>query len=922
VEQLVGREAELQAIDESFARPPPVAIVLEGEPGIGKTALWHAGMEHAGAAGFRRLVAQPAESEAEFSYTALGDLIAPLANEFGVDLPAPQRHALEVALLRAAPGASPVSPRAVGAATLALIRHAAARGSLVLAIDDIQWLDRASADAIRFALRRLVDEPVLLLATRRSAAQSHRLDIGFSDERLVRIAVGPLTVEALHRLLHSRLDANIPRSALDRLAEISLGNPYHALEFARAALRHSGGDAVPAGVPLPDSLFVLLQERLRELPSTTVEALGTLAAMGRPRLAAADPVVDPVALDAAFAAGVIHDESGAIRFDHPLLAEAAYRILTPRMRQLVHERLAALAGDAEERARHLAAASRGPDAAAAAEIARGAGKAAERGARAAAAQLLEASALLEPDRDIAARRRIEATVHHVAAGEGRRAVELCDALIDELPPGPLRARALITRSTHEGRFDQLLEFARRAETEAGGDRELLIEALGMEGVLLVLVDRRDEAGAALQRARELCTSDVPRELRIRTMADFGDYAVHSGHPGAIALLREAAALEGDALIPTAHWGPTTALAKGLLLRDDIDEARALFEERRRRAAEVGDDEAVEVLSIYLAETEVRAGNLTRARGYCEDAALQQGSYGEDAQGASAFARALVAAYEGDAGLARQLGEQGLARCEVQEDRIFAAANRMALGFLELSLGDSPAALKRLQPIVDRFMGDNAFDPGIRQNLAIPDAIEAMIAVGRLDEAEAVSTAWQQAGDRFDRPRIHATAARCRALLAAARGDLEGALRHAEAALEHHRELSVPFERARTLLVLGTLHRRAKHKAAAREALEEAIEILDGMGARLWADRARAELGRIGGRAKANGLTPTETRVADLVAGGLSNKEVAGELFVSVRTVEANLTRVYAKLGVRSRAELAATRPASGDRSRSPARPPA
>ncbi len=170
--------------------------------------------------------------------------------------------------------------------------------------------------------------------------------------------------------------------------------------------------------------------------------------------------------------------------------------------------------------------------------------------------------------------------------------------------------------------------------------------------------------------------------------------------------------------------------------------------------------------------------------------------------------------------------------------------------------------------------------------------------------------------------MRATAARCRALLAAARADLDSALAHAEAALELHRDLPVPFERARTLIVLGSIQRRLKQKAAARGSLEEALTILDGIGARLWAERARAELARISGRAPTGGLTPTEERVADLVAEGLSNKQVAAELFVSVRTVEANLTRVYAKLGIRSRTELAATRPASDGRSRSPAQPPA
>jgi DNA-binding NarL/FixJ family response regulator len=155
--------------------------------------------------------------------------------------------------------------------------------------------------------------------------------------------------------------------------------------------------------------------------------------------------------------------------------------------------------------------------------------------------------------------------------------------------------------------------------------------------------------------------------------------------------------------------------------------------------------------------------------------------------------------------------------------------------------------------------------------------------------------------------VRATASRCRALLSAARADIEAALAHAEAALEHHRDLPVPLERARTLIVLGGIQRRLKQKAAARTSLEEALEILEAMGASLWAERARAELARIGGRTRSGGLTPTEERVADLVAEGRSNKEVADALFVSVRTVEANLTRIYAKLGIRSRTELASRR---------------
>jgi len=358
-----------------------------------------------------------------------------------------------------------------------------------------------------------------------------------------------------------------------------------------------------------------------------------------------------------------------------------------------------------------------------------------------------------------------------------------------------------------------------------------------------------------------------------------------------------------------------------MLSDELEEARPLLEERYRRAVEVGDDAAIASISIFLAELELRAADVDGALRLADEGlAYQEGSWGEGAQGASAYGRALVAAYQGEVALARELAERGLTQCQAQADRIFEAANRTALGFLEFSLGDNAAALERFQPVVERFLRGDAGDPGLRQNIAAPDAIEALVALGRTGEAEELLAEWERAGEPFDRPRIRATAARSRALITAAQGNLEASLEHAEAALEHHADLPVPFERARTLIVLGTLHRRAKHKAAARAALEEALAILEEMGVPLWAERARAELGRIGGRAAADGLTPTEERVAELVAEGRSNKEVAGALFVSVRTVEANLTRVYAKLGIRSRGELAATRQASDGRSRSPAPP--
>jgi DNA-binding CsgD family transcriptional regulator len=924
VERLVGREAELNAVHDALAMPLPHGILLEGEAGIGKTALWDAGIAEAASRGMRVLVARPAEAETALSHAALGDILAPVVDQLPPDFPAPQRRALDVALLRTAAEPGPLDPRAVGAATLGALRPAAASAPLLIGVDDIQWLDLASAAALRFALRRLGDDDaVLLFATRRTERGSEPVEVGLAEQRLTRIVVGPLEADALRLMLRSRLGESVERPALARLAEVAGGNPYFALELGRAALRQGGGPAARGTVALPEAISAVLNDRLGALPRETRDALGTVAAMGHPTVSTVAEWLDPRLLDPAFASGVLCEEGESIRFDHPLLAEAAYRMLTPSSRRSVHERLAELAVDVEERARHLAAGSPTPEAGVAAQIEKGAEAAAGRGARSAAAELLEASARVEPDADRATLRRIAAVRHHIAGGDGRRAIALSNTLVQELPPGPLRARALIVRAAQEGRFDQLFEFARQAAAEAGDDRELLIEALDMQGVLLMLLDRPEEAGIALQQAQELCTPDVPRTLRIQVLSDYGDLAHHRGDPGAIALQREAAALEGDDLIPSANWSPTTLLGRSLMLNDELQEARPLLEERHRRALEAGDDEATASLSIMLAELELRAGSIERALRLADEGlALQKGSWGEAAQGASAYGRALVAAYQGDAGLANELAESGLAQCQAQADGIFEAANRSTLGFLEFSLGDDAAAVDRFSFLIERFRSGTAGDPGLRQNVHLPEAIEALIALGRLEEAEELLGVWEELGERFDRPRIRATAARCRALLGAAHGDLDAALVHAEVALEHHRDLPVPFERARTLIVLGTLHRRTKRKAAARAALEEAIEILDSMGARLWAGRARAELGRIGGRARSDGLTPTEQRVADLVAEGRSNKEVAEALFVSVRTVEANLTRVYAKLGIRSRTELAASRATSGGPSRSPAPPPA
>jgi DNA-binding CsgD family transcriptional regulator len=272
-----------------------------------------------------------------------------------------------------------------------------------------------------------------------------------------------------------------------------------------------------------------------------------------------------------------------------------------------------------------------------------------------------------------------------------------------------------------------------------------------------------------------------------------------------------------------------------------------------------------------------------------------------------FAVGLVEAHLGRADSARLEASEGMRVAEAAGEILLLIPNLSVLGFLELSLGRPTEAEAHLSRAVELERAMGVREPAYFR--VVPDEVEALVALGRLDEAEALLVPFEESGRNLDRAWAMATGARCRALVLAARGDLPGASAAADEALREHDRLPLPFELGRTLLVRGVVERRAKRKREARDTLTKALEIFDGLGAALWAEKTRAELARIGGRAPSSmALTPTEEKVAALVASGSTNREAAEALFVSVHTVEANLKRIYRKLGVRSRTELASRFP--------------
>ena len=466
--ELIGRQDELALLEEFLDGVPagPCALLVRGEAGIGKTTLWQAGLGAARLRSQRVLSCRPAGSEAQLSFAALGDLLDGVLEEALPGLPAPQRRALKVALLLEEAEGAPPDPRALALAFLAVLRSLAETAPVIVAVDDTQWLDRPSAASLEFVARRLREEPVGLVLAQRTEGTGEAplgLERALPAERLRHLTVGPLSLEALHRLLRARLGTTYSRPTLLRLAETSGGNPFYALEIARALLRSGIEPTLGAALPVPPSLGELVWDRLAHLPARTREAL--LAASAQPQSTVASVAAALGAragtsrvLARAVEAGVIAIEADRVRFTHPLLASVLYSGTPPEQRRRLHRRLAEVVGDPEESARHLALAIEGPDARVASALDEAAVRARARGAPEAAAELSELARRLTPSERAgdARRRTMQAAEYQLQAGDTARARILLEESVEASAHGHDRSEALfhlaeITSSTTCGR---------------------------------------------------------------------------------------------------------------------------------------------------------------------------------------------------------------------------------------------------------------------------------------------------------------------------------------------------------------------------------------------------------------------------------------------------------------------------------------
>jgi DNA-binding CsgD family transcriptional regulator len=915
---VVGRDAELASISDFLGSVSAgaTALVLEGDAGMGKTTLWDAGVGEAEARGLLVLRARPSESEAALSFAGVGDLLDPVLEEVLEPLPRAQRRALARALVLDDDdeGPSP-DPHAVGVAVLNAVRALAELRPTVIAVDDVQWLDSASSGALAYAARRFGAERMGVLVARRTPLESGlltELRRSLRVDRFTVIEVGPLDPGALHHVVHDQLGVSLPRPLLAEVHEASGGNPFFALEIVRTLRR--AGISVEAGhrLPVPESLHDLVHDRLLALPSESRQFLLAAAAHAHPTVALTEPasgVARDAGLRPALEARIVEVEGDFLRFTHPLLAAGAYEIADPLRRAEVHARLAELLEDPEARAWQLAASVDESDETVARALEGAAHHARGRGAPRPAALLLDrARELTPPDRgDEALRRAVDSAYLHFEAGDSRRAeVQLRD-VIARLRPGRSRAKALMrlarvrSYESQAGAADLFLQ----AIDEAEGEVEILAVAHdGVASNLFRLRERLEEAIEHAELAASLALGAGDEALAAEALATRVLPETLLGMESASATAEQALAFQEAARERRILAQPLFNAAVHWWWTDALEQAHAAFLELVQRSRELGDESSLPYVLNLLGHVECTLGEL--------ESALARALEGKDVSEQSGqllvFAyhlslEALVEAQRGKVEKARSAALEALELVPETGGRPAELVATAALGHLELALGDPRAAVERLEPITAFVRREaHAETAAIR---FVVDEIEALIELGRQDEAGELLDWHEGNARRLERASALASCLRCRGLLAAQAGGLERAMAAYEDALEWHARVDVPLDRGRTLLALGAAQRRLKRRREARQTLEAALAVFEQRGAELWAERARGELSRISGRAPASGaLTPAEERVATLVAEGKTNREVASALFLSERTVEGHLSRIFGKLGIRHRAEVA------------------
>jgi DNA-binding CsgD family transcriptional regulator len=900
---LLGREREREVLDrvlDGVRAGRGGVLAMHGDAGVGKTAL----LEYAvGAAReFRIARISGVEAEMELPFAAVQLLCTPFL-ELRESLPQPQHQALDVAFgLRTGPAPDPFL---VGLAVLGLLAEAARQQPLVCAVDDAQWLDSASARTLAFVARRLLAEKIALMFAAREPGET------FSG--LPELEIAPLELRNARALLESALPARLDERVLERIVAETRGNPLAVLELPRglSPSQLAGGFGLPTTAPLTAGIEDGYTRRLARLPPDARRLL---------LVAAADPVGDPALVwQAAKSLGIRESAADAVEseellalsprvmFRHPLVRSAVYRSAVPRARREVHRALAEAtdpAIDPDRRAWHLAQAAATPDEEIAAELERSAARAQGRGGLAAAAAFLERAVALTPEPASRRRRALVAAETKFQAGALDEALDLLDAAESGAPGDdllPVRVqllRAQIALASRRGRdaAPLLLAAARKLEpVDPTLSRATYLEALSAA----TFAGRLAHGGGLVEiseaaQAMPPPQNPQPCDLLLQGLAA----RATEGYAAAAPLLKEALNAfqrEADLSPNDARW---LWFASFIALFTWDDGAwTVLFKRQVELARETG---ALSALAFILGTgvaVSAFSGDLRTAAALQEELRVATEATGVAADPSASLSLAALRGREAEFS---ELIRTTIGEAEGRGEGIALTNAEFLSGTLYNGLGRYEAALEAVLPAT-RFYPEAG--PGL---WALTELIEAAVRCGEPEHAQRAFERVQETTRPAGTDWALGIKARCHALISG--GDDAEALY--EEAIERLGRTSLRVQLARSHLVYGEWLRRKRRRLEAREQLRTAYELFRDFGAEGFAERARIELEATGGRARKrtvdtrDQLTPQETQVARLAAQGDTNSEIAARLFISASTVEYHLRKVFRKLDVKSRTQLA------------------
>jgi DNA-binding CsgD family transcriptional regulator len=882
---LVGRARETAALAAFLDDPGPGGLVVTGQPGMGKSALWEHAAELAAERGAVVLVATPGESEQRHSFGVLNDLF----RETDLDdhrLRGPVRESLAAALLRETV-TSPVDAQLVEVGVHDLLADIATDRRVVVCVDDTQWADSGSLQALTFAARRLQQAPVQFLLTRRAGFSRTTLESAFARRDLRQVEPRPLSTSETARVLRHQLGHALNPRLLRLVHEQSRGNPLFVLEIGRALRQRGIPDAgQPLGVPA--EVADVLGLRVRELPDDQRTVLLAVALDGQ--LSSTDLVslagLEPV--ERAVRDGLVAlAEGGRARPWHPLLAAAARDTATPVGRQEMHRRLSEVVTRPEHRVRHLALATDHPDEELAAALSETARLAGDRGATETALELAELALARTPDGDPTRTTRVlDLAGRMVVVNETQRLTDFLEAEIERIPEGPERGQALLMLLNGEwGTVARAQLLVDRALAECGRDPLTRGRALEARSFIAGGISVAN-AGQCLAWAEEAIDLGAREEHEWRWLSRARSWClVRNGQPPEPD--------EGEPL-----W-------KRLIWRGELAAAEQAVRDRIAAAEEAGRFQESESYWERLFDVLERSGRVREARQFL-DAQLDVDLSANEATTLEVM-QAVVAVRHGDVSAAREWASLAREHAEGFGDVWNRLEADHVLGVAALQAGEPEAAEDRLRAVFDHVVAAGLLEPGTFP--VAPDLVEALTWQGRHAEALEVNAWLERLAADQDHPWGLAMSERSRVLV----GLLDGSVAPQEASsrvttvADALTTLGLLHDAARAHLAIGAALRRQRQWGLARDHLESAQERFEELGAEGWLSSVRGELSRVGGRRPAaeGALTPTELEVARLAGDGLANKTIARRLNVSIGTVETHLTRAYSKLGVQSRAQLGA-----------------